>query len=43
VVSLKRDYYVSLACQVDSVRNNSSRKTPQVRAVRSLRNKARLG
>jgi len=26
VVSLKRDYYVSLACQVDFVRNNPSRK-----------------
>src|SRR3981081_2771226 len=38
VVSLKRDYYVSLACQVDFVRNNPSRKTPQVPAVRGLRN-----
>jgi len=27
VVSLKGDYYVSLACQVDFVRNNPSRKT----------------
>src|SRR5262245_10791004 len=26
VVSLKRDYYVSLACQVDLARNNPSRK-----------------
>ena len=38
VVSLKRDYYVSLACQVDFARNNPSRKTPQVLAVRGLRN-----
>jgi hypothetical protein len=38
VVSLKRDYDVSLACQVDFVRNNPSRKNPQVLAVRGLRN-----
>src|SRR6266576_4644531 len=38
VVSLKRDYYVSLACQVDFVRNNPSRTTPQELAVRGLRN-----
>src|SRR5947208_14340657 len=38
VVSLKRDYYVSLGCQVDFVRNNPSRKTPQALAVRGLRN-----
>src|SRR5437667_11734406 len=34
VVSLKRDYYVSLACQVDFVRDNPS----QVLALRGLRN-----
>src|SRR5436309_13192927 len=28
VVSLKRDYYDSLVCQVDFVRDNPSRKTP---------------
>ena len=38
MVALKRDYYVSLVCQLDFVRNNPSRKTPQVLAVRGLRN-----
>src|SRR5215472_16184922 len=38
VVSLMKDYYASLACQVDVVRNDPSRKTPLVLAVRGLRN-----
>src|SRR6266496_2755619 len=38
VVSLKREYYVSLACQVDSREITPSRKTAQVLAVRDLRN-----
>src|SRR5438132_13598018 len=38
VVSLKKAYYVSLACQVDFALNNPSMKTPQVLAVRGLRN-----
>src|SRR5882762_1617472 len=43
VVSLRRDYYVSLACQVDFVRINPSRKTPQVLAVRGLRKHMTIG
>src|ERR1700747_3286961 len=38
VVSLKRNYYVSLGCQVDFVRNNPSRKTRRRWPVRSVRN-----
>jgi hypothetical protein len=42
VVSLKRDYNVSLVCQVDFVRDNPSRKTLQVLALRGLRNQTTI-
>src|SRR5215472_3721750 len=38
VVSLKRDYYVSLACQVDFAQNNPSRNTHRCWLSGGLRN-----